>query len=86
MVGTLPAPNPCDGSIYMRPLSIWEPGAGIRGRLRGVYHIPSPANLFPDGCTFGGTNELSGKTFQIVSKGYNSGFWAIETSNTVETN
>jgi hypothetical protein len=75
-----------DGQMHMRPISIWSPGNGLRGRMRGMYSIPVAYSRFPDGSVFNATGEFAGKTFMIINKGYNSGFWVIEISNTVETN
>lgn len=87
--GIVPCPNPTDNSVLMCPLSIWEVAGysgGIRGRMRGLYHVPHPLANFSDGQIFNGANEYSGKQFQIVKTGPNSGFWAVEISNTLETN
>jgi len=58
----------------------------VRGRLRGIYQVLHPTGNFSDGQTFSGGGDYAGKDFIIISKGYSSGFWAVETSNTVETN
>jgi hypothetical protein len=73
-------------NIIIRPLIVWEPGNGIRGRMRGMYHIPCSVGLLPDGAIYTATGENLGKTFQIISRGMNNGFWVIEISNTLETN
>jgi hypothetical protein len=86
-VGIIPVPNPVDGAIYMSPLWISEPDYGmLRGRIRGVWFPCHPIAQFGDGQLIEGTGELSGKRFQIVKQGPSSGMWAIEVSNTVETN
>jgi len=87
VVGNVQTPNGPDNSIYMAPLQVWEiPSKLIRGRFRGLYHVCHPVTSFTDGQTFQGSNDFAGKSFQIVSTGRSSGFIAIETSATVETN
>jgi hypothetical protein len=87
MAGVLTGPNPLDGAIYMSPVSVGEPdSSSLRGRWRGLWFPTHPITNFAHGQVFSGTGELSGKTFMIVSPGVNNGHWAIEISNTVETN
>jgi len=87
MVGIVGCPNPVDNSIYLSPVLVCEPAnKSIRGRMRGMYHICHPLTSFGDGQIIYGANDFAGKTFQVVKPGYNSGMWAIEISNTVETN
>jgi len=87
MAGAVQSPNGPDNSFYMVPVQIWESVSFcIRGRLRGVYQVCHAVANFADGQTIQGSNDFAGKTFQIVNKGYNGGFWAIEISATVETN
>jgi hypothetical protein len=85
-VGSLIAPNGPDNSFYLSPIRIAEYASHIRGRLRGIYHVCHPVANFSDGQTFAGANDFVGKTFMIVKSGPNAGYWAIEISNTVETN
>ena len=85
--GVVQTPNGPDNSFYLSPLRISEiPTATIRGRVRGLYQVCHPVANFADGQTFAGGGDYAGKTFQIVSTGPNGGFWAVETSATVETN
>lgn len=87
MVGIIPTVNPLDGSYYMAPVTIGEVSTLVlRGRLRGIYHVCHPIENLNDGQVIYGGNDYAGKTFQIVKQGPNAGMWAIETSNTVETN
>lgn len=87
LAGTIQTPNSADNSLYITPLYVSEAGSNIlRGRLRGMYGLWHTVASFGDGQTFSGGNEYAGKTFQIVKQGYNVGMWAIEISNTVETN
>jgi hypothetical protein len=85
--GAIQTPNTPDNTLYLSPIRISEPGSGtIRGRLRGFFQICHPASSFSDGQTFAGGGDYAGKSFIIVKQGTNAGFWAMETSNTVETN
>lgn len=87
MAGAFQIPNGPDNSIYLSPLKVIELVAvSIRGRLRGIYQVCHPLASFANGQTFVGGGDFAGKAFQIVSAGPNSGFWALETSATVETN
>ena len=87
MAGLFQIPNGPDNSVYLSPVKVIELVAvSIRGRLRGVYHVCHPLASFADGQTFVGGGDYAGKSFQIVSRGINNGFWAVETSATVETN
>ena len=86
-VGILQTPNGPDNSLYLSPVSVVEPsGSLIRGRLRGVYMLCHPIANFTDGQTFAGGGDFAGKSFVIVLQGPGGGFFAMETSATVETN
>lgn len=87
LAGTVQTPNGPDNSYYLSP--IWvaeESGTIVRGRMRGLYEICHALAGFADGNTFSGAGDFAGKSFEVVLKGINNGFWAIETSNTLETN
>jgi hypothetical protein len=84
--GDIPLPNPFNNDIIVTPLLVWESGNCIRGNFRGMYYLNHFISQFYDGQKIIGSNENNGKTFQIVTPGLNFGMWAIETSNTVETN
>ena len=87
MIGLLTGPNPIDGAIYMSPIWVSEvDNSSIRGRLRGMWFPCHPISNFGDGQVISGTGELSGKTFMIIQPSGNNGQWAVEISNTVETN
>ena len=85
--GLVQTPNSPDNAYYLSPLWVTEYAANlIRGRMRGLYQVCHPLASFSDGQTFSGAGDFSGKSFEIVLKGINSSFWAVETSNTLETN
>ncbi len=85
--GALPTPNGPDNSYYVAPLRVSEISTGVmRGRFRGLYQVCHPSSQFSDGQVFAGSGDYAGKTFQIIKQGITLGFWAVETSNTVETN
>lgn len=86
LAGILPTPNPFDNSYYMCPISITDSSWGIRGQLRGLYHICHPVSAFTNGMTFSGANDFAGKTFTVLLPGQGGGMYCIETSNTVNTN
>jgi hypothetical protein len=87
MAGLVTGPNPVDGSVFISPLWVCEcDNISIRGRLRGLFFPCHPLANFGDGQVISGTGETSGKTFQIVQAGGNNGQWAVEISDTVETN
>ena len=87
IAGVLPCPNGPDNSLYLCPLWILEPGSlSLRGRFRGLYQVCHPISSFSDGQLITGAYNYAGKTFMIVRPSYNSSFWALEISNTVETN
>lgn len=87
MAGTLQTPNGPDNSLHIAPLRVVEyASAAIRGRFRGLYHVGHPVASFANSQTLSGGGDYAGKTFQIVAPGLSGGFWAVEISNTVETN
>jgi hypothetical protein len=87
LTGAFQTPNGPDNSVYLCPLGVVESvAAAVRGRFRGLYQICHAAASFADGQTFSGGGDYAGKTFQVVKAGVNGGFWALETSATVETN
>lgn len=87
MAGSGQTPNAPDNALYLSPVRICENSASsIRGRLRGLFFVGHFVSSFSDGQTFSGANDFAGKSFQIVKVGTNNGFWAMETSATVETN
>lgn len=86
-VGTLQTPNGPDNAYYIAPMSVVELSVLCqRGRFRGAYHVCHALASFADGQQFQGAGDYAGKTFQIVKQGLNAGMWAVEISNTVETN
>jgi len=87
LLGSIPTPNAYDNSFYLCPLQICEATSQmIRGRIRGLYHVCHPLANFADGQTFQGSNDLAGKTFMIVWQSRAGGYWAVEISNTLDTN
>lgn len=87
MTGCLPCPNPTDNSYYLSPIWVVDPAAvGLRGRYRGIWQVCHAVNNFTNGQIIKGSGANAGKTFMIVTEGYNGGFWAVETSPTVWTN
>jgi len=84
--GIMQTPNSSDNSYYLSPVSVGDEAWSIRGRLRGMYVLSHPYTSFSDGQVFSGAGDYAGKTFQIVKPGTSNGCWAIEISNTVETN
>jgi hypothetical protein len=84
-------PNPVDGGLYLAPLTVHEPLAGltaIRGRLRGLWHFCHPASAqVNDGDTFAGAGPYAGKSFLIVKPASDgTSVFVIETTSTWETN
>lgn len=86
--GLLGFPNPADGGLYVAPIRVIDgstPGttmAGtldLRGRIRGLYHIPHAVAGFADGDTFSGVGDYAGRTFMVV-KGVGGSMVAIETT------
>jgi hypothetical protein len=87
IAGNLQTPNGPDNSLYLAPLGLVEASTvTVRGRFRGLYQICHASSGFSDGQTFSGGGDYAGKTFQVIKAGPNGGFWALETSATVETN
>ena len=85
--GVLQTPNGPDNSLYMCPLYIAEPiTLSLRGRFRGLYQVGHPYSSFLDGQLIPGGGQYAGKTFVIIRQSANNSFWALEVSNTVETN
>jgi len=85
--GILPVPNGPDVSYYLSPITLIDASTyAHRGRMRGMFHVLHPLANFCDGQTFYGSGDYAGKSFQIVKQGPNAGFWAMEISQTIETN
>lgn len=85
--GLLPTPNSSDNAYYLSPIWIAEQkNSALRGRMRGMWHVCHAVTNFTDGQVFSGGNELAGKTFQIVLGTTHNAMWAMEISNTLETN
>lgn len=84
LTGPLAYPNPCDGSIYLVPLTVVM-GSGataqIRGRVRGMFQLLHD-NVFTDGDTFSGdaTQQYAGRTFLLVQSIAGPAPLAIETT------
>jgi hypothetical protein len=91
--GYLNVPNIPDNSLVLAPLYLTESNTMLRGRYRGIWQVLHPWANFANGLTFDGGGDLAGRTFLLIGPGqvdanstsYRS-FWALETSNTVETN
>lgn len=78
--------NPMNNGIFMSPLFIHEPTASaIRGKFRGLYYMAVSQSVV-NGENFSGSGIYAGKTFMVLRPSVNAGVWAIETSNTVDTN
>lgn len=85
--GLVPFPNPEDSGLYLSPFWIHENGTGnLRARLRGLWQFVHPLASLNDGDTAAGLGDLAGKTFVFVKLSPNNSIYAVETSNTVETN
>lgn len=80
-VGAAGMPYPgIDLALHVSPYEITEPGAGLRGRLPGVW-APLHNKPLPNFSTFDGTGVLAGKTLLAVN-GYNNGQIMLEISDT----
>lgn len=86
--GAVAFTNPADAKIYASPVWIHQtsPVNNVRGRMRGFWLFGHPAAAASDGDTFTGTGDLTGKSFLIIKAGTQGGLFAIETSNTWDTN
>ena len=87
--GPIQCPNTIDNSIYMQPLQVVDPTAPmIRGRMRGLFYPIHPSGYFADGQTINNVGgDYAGKSFVIIKyTPDDNGMWAVESSNTVETN
>jgi len=80
-------PQPYDNSMRLSPLWIGDPNSiSLRGKYRGLYQPLHYATSFQNGQLISGSGNLSGKVFMMVEQGTHGGHWALEISNTVETN
>lgn len=89
--GLLPFPNGPDGGRYLAQLGTAEGGLPsatrhYRGRLRGLWWPMSGQGTYADGDTISGTGALAGRTFNIHRSSHATGVYAVETSDTLETN
>lgn len=85
--GVLASPNQSDNKFHLS--YVWvveETTVSLRGKFRGYYQVLHSAANFTDGQIINGSGDFIGKTFLIITRGFNNGFWAIETSPTVITN
>lgn len=81
--GSLPYPNPVDGSVCMAPIWVTEVVGGVglvRGVLPGIWN-PLHDRPLPGGATFAGSGDFAGKTFECC-RIYSNGCVFIETSDT----
>lgn len=85
LVGVLPLPT-LNNTMYISPVFVFEPVGGFRGEMRGMYQICHPLTSFNDGQIFSGSNQYSNQIFQVVKRGPNSGMWAFDITNNVQTN
>ena len=85
--GAIQTPNAPDNSLYLAPIQIGEVVENcLRGRWRGMYHICHSVTSFGDGQVFAGSGDFAGKQFYVIRSGTSGGMFAVEISNTVETN
>lgn len=77
-------PNPVDGGIYLGQYWLHE-GSVVRGRLRGVY-VMLHQNVLSDGIQFSGVGGDAARRFLVVKQSGNSRQFALELSDTWETN
>lgn len=94
MFGIIPYTNPANGAFYLS--RVWAhdpftpPVKSLRGRMRGFWHWLHATSVVANLEDLIGTGELAGKTFLIIKPsggaGAFTGCYAIETSDTVETN
>lgn len=93
-VGTLAYPNPSDGGLYLSPIWLHDPTTAptpsIRGRLRGIWQFLHAITNVTDGDTVSGMGDLAGRSFEFIKSvsdpASNTIVFAIETSNTLDTN
>lgn len=71
---------------HFSPLLATDGTIAFRGRLRGLFTPLHHYTTLQDGMIISGSNHYNGKIFQIVKRGPSNGVWAVEISNTVETN
>lgn len=87
MDGILMCPNPTDGNFYFSPIWLMDNiNNNLRGKYRGIFQICHLPSNFVDGQIITGGGTWAGKSFMVVKQGFNSAFWALEISNTVDTN
>lgn len=80
---------PHDGQYWLCPLRVLEPQTYPiqRGQLRGLWQVCHYFSLFGDGQIISGSANYPGRTWMIIRPSISTvGFWALEISNTVETN
>ncbi len=89
--GTLPL-GPAN-SHMIAPVRLMNTSGLIRGRIRGLYHPLHPGINYSNGGVFNGGGDYAGKTFMTIGPGGSSsvnlagsGFWIVETSNTLLNN
>lgn len=79
--GSLPQPNPTDGKLRLGEIWIHEIlQPTTRGKLRGMWLWPHPANSVGDRDTFLGEGIFAGKSFLVIRQGFNGAIYIIETS------
>lgn len=92
--GAIAYTNPANGAFYMARVWVHDPtttpAKNLRGRFRGYWQFLHAASNIQNLENLVGTGELSGKTFIMIKfgagEGANNSCYAIETSDTVETN
>lgn len=88
--GVVPVPNPSDGGLFLSPMWIHDPTTtpanNLRGRMRGFWQLCHPPASVGDQETMVGTGELLGKTFMFLKNSGQNAAYAMEISDTLETN
>lgn len=89
--GLVQYPNGPDNSIVLSPIFITEPaGRSFRGHMRGIYQVCHWYTNFAYGDVIQGSGSFTGKSFITVGPWYGNGTYyvtfALETSNTIDTN
>jgi hypothetical protein len=75
-------PDPITGGLLLSPMWVSEPSAAaVRGILPGFWAPLHSTSPFATGDTYTGSNDLAGKTFEVIPCGSNAVFH-FETSDT----
>jgi hypothetical protein len=86
MVGIVRSTGQNENICPITPILTTDGTTAIRGKFRGLWFPSHHSTTLLDGQIISGSNHNNGRIFQVIRRGPANGIWAMEISNTIETN